>query len=188
MGEMWKTGRLASDLSMRHTRYDSFGGKQRKSDPTRDRKANPNSVFWHQDLRQALTSNSTFIIHHLSPLDRNPLIARYAKLACAFFLSGVTHIVSDGLMNIPFRESGALFFFSIQAVGIMVEDAAQAMFRALGARQPATMPSKWLMCQRMLGYTWVILFLTWSTPFWSYPIARQSGDFPLPVRFFQSFL
>ena len=39
-------------------------------------------------------------------------------------VSGVFHRVGDMLGGTPWQESGALRFFIMQAVGIMIEDAA----------------------------------------------------------------
>ena len=31
---------------------------------------------------------------------------------------------------------------------------------------------------RWLGYVWVLLFLSWSTPVWAYPSVRRAGSGP----------
>ena len=83
-----------------------------------------------------------------------------------FFLSGVMHAGSDKAASLP--PEGALYFFCTQALGIMIEDGIQAIYRSVrGNRQPGhkspTLP-------RIVGFIWVILFLSWSTPVWIYPV------------------
>ena len=57
-------------------------------------------------------------------------------------------------------------FFLLQAFGVMVEDAVQAMTGQLAITRPM---------RRFVGYMWVVVFLVWSTPVWMFPPMRQ-GD------------
>ena len=57
-------------------------------------------------------------------------------------------------------------FFLLQAFGIMVEDAVQALTERLAMLRPM---------RRLIGYSWVGVFLVWSTPVWMFPPMRQ-GD------------
>src|SRR5262245_32907110 len=81
-------------------------------------------VFWHQQFRQSVTSCSFFIAHTLLQLPRTSretspvtlLLARYTKIFVAFLLSGLVHLCSDQILGIPLRDSGAITFFSLQAL------------------------------------------------------------------------
>lgn len=58
----------------------------------------------------------------------------------------------------------------------MLEDGVQAVYRSLRAltRGSQKRPPLWA---RLVGFTWVLLFLTWSTPAFTYPMsAAYKGD------------
>lgn len=65
-------------------------------------------------------------------------------------------------------------FFLTQVVGIMLEDAVGA---AWGTGSDGG-GKKW---RRVLGFIWVISFLTWATPVWSYPNIQRRKDAMFPV-------
>lgn len=63
--------------------------------------------------------------------------------------------------SIPLSESGALRCFCAQALGIMLEDGAQEVYRRFGGKPG--------LLSRIVGYIWVLAFLSWSTAAWQYP-------------------
>ena len=67
----------------------------------------------------------------------------------------------------------------MQALGIMIEDTVQGIFRWLNAqKRTAASPRGW---KRAFGFLWLLIWLTWTTPVWVYPIAqRSSGKGILP--------
>ena len=72
-------------------------------------------------------------------------------------------MVTDLGASIPVSDSGALRFFTTQALGIMLEDGVQESFgRIRGGRKPG-------LWSRVVGYFWVLAFLSWSTAAWQYP-------------------
>ena len=76
------------------------------------------------------------------------------------------HVAADGGGAVPMAQSGALSFFCAQAIGIMVEDGAQEVYRNLfGNRYNGV-------C-KAIGYLWVVAFLSWSSPVWVYPVLRS---------------
>lgn len=74
------------------------------------------------------------------------------------------HVTSDLGAGIPRSQSGALRFFTTQALGIMLEDGVQEMYRRI---RGGTRSALW---SRVVGYVWVFLFLSWSTAAWQYPM------------------
>jgi hypothetical protein len=85
----------------------------------------------------------------------------------AFFLSGLVHYFIAIATGIPPGQTGALKFFVMQGLGIMFEDAVQALYR----RHRSGKPEFWT---RIAGYIWVSLFLIWTTPCWIYPVVRSN--------------
>jgi hypothetical protein len=89
------------------------------------------------------------------------------------------------MINIPFRESGALRFFVSQAIAIMIEDGVQGAFRRFGKNQAkpteSAEPPFW---QRLAGFIWVAFFFLWISPVWVYPILRSTSGSPMPIRVF----
>lgn len=94
------------------------------------------------------------------------ILARYTRLFVAFFISGLIHHASDLAMGIPASEAGALRFFVLQPIGIMLEDAAQSTI-GIGVHP---------YLRRLFGYMWVVSFLVWTTPTWFYPQQRMGLD------------
>ena len=111
-----------------------------------------------------------------------PGAARYAELVGAFAVSGLLHAGIDYALGMAWGESGAIRFYLTQAGGIVLEDAVQAMWRARRARKEGKVgkgdgemtreetPS-WA---KVVGYVWVVVFLTWSTPVYVYPAIRRN--------------
>ena len=119
---------------------------------------------------------SDFILHDLLHLRKSTFITRYGQIFLSFLISGVMHFLGEVGVGFPVRDSGTIQFFLLQAVGIMLEDGVQAIYRyALGIRRnPGSQPQRWA---RVVGYVWVLGFMTWSTPIWFYPRLRQmAGD------------
>ena len=73
-------------------------------------------------------------------------------------------------MGISRAEAGSLFFFLLQPLGIMLEDAWLDLSRDVTVLRPGGSG------RRFLGYLWVVMFLTWSTPLWFYPQQRLGVD------------
>ena len=70
--------------------------------------------------------------------------------------------------GLPYRSSGTIQFFCTQAIGIMLEDGIQAVYRlAYGMKRDSVRSSS--LGARLIGYCWVVAFLAWSTPVWLYP-------------------
>jgi hypothetical protein len=127
-------------------------------------------VFYHQLFRRFCSRIADFIACSAMRLPRNTLISRYAVLFITFLLSGIIHVSGDMGAGLPLRESGSLYFFCTQAAGIMLEDTVQGEYESLSGRSEGNRrkgPSRWA---RLLGWTWVVLFLSWSTPMWVFPV------------------
>lgn len=130
--------------------------------------------FWHQNLRNNLEGPSRFLTHRILRLPRGSLPARYSSIFFTFFLSGTLHIASDIGISVPPSQSGALRFFCTNALAIMLEDGVQELSRRLNGGKS---PGGWW--SRILGYVWVVVFLSWSTACWQYPqlrIVRREED------------
>ena len=124
-----------------------------------------NRVFWHQNLRLDLTSLSNFTVDQLSFLRKNRLLARYSKIFLAFFISGLIHLTDELVVDMPWHTSGSIRFFCTQGLGILLEDIVKAAYHRAFDPQPTAL-KPWA---RMVGYFWVFVFLTWSSPVWYYP-------------------
>jgi len=126
---------------------------------------------------------SHFVTHDVLRFPKRTIVARYSNISLAFFLSGLIHIASDYGMTLSY-ESGAMRFFLTQAFGIVLEDAFQAAYYYVSGRERS---AKIPLLHKIVGYVWLVLFLSWSTPAWSYPQMRsiRSGvDFLLPFTIF----
>ena len=71
-------------------------------------------------------------------------------------------MLSDLATGLPFSSSGAIQFFCIQTLGIILEDFVQHLYHLAGFKSGVF--------SRVLGFVWVIGFLLfWSSPVWHFP-------------------
>ena len=127
---------------------------------------------WHQLLRAMFESHSNFIAHDVLHIPDGTLIARYLKIWIAFFISGLIHA---GMAETRYSiwGSGSVHFFCTQAFGIMLEDGVQALWsKALRSRPKPTGTPLW---HKVIGFVWLLAFMSWSTPVWSYRLYQYYG-------------
>ena len=106
-------------------------------------------------------------------IQKGTLLARYVVLCLTFTISGIFHRVADIAAGPSWQESGALRFFAMQALGIVIEDTVQGAFRwAKSRKRSPGRPSKW---KRVIGFVWLVFWLFWTTPDWVYPTAQRSS-------------
>ena len=133
-------------------------------------------MFWHQHLRSKLSSTSDFLTYQVLKLKKGSFITRYTNIFLSFFISGVVHCLTVLAAGFTFQQScGAFKYFCAQVLGIMIEDGAQAAYRRVYglSRNSQKQPR---LVSRLVGYTWVALFLIWSTPAFIYPmLAANKG-------------
>ena len=143
---------------------------------------------WHQAARNNLEGLARFITFSILHLPKGTLAARYSNIFFAFLISGITHVGADRPGALGAERSGSLPFFCAQAVGIMLEDAVQEVYRRVRVQDTSqSHPPIWA---KVLGYIWVIAFLAWSTPSWAYPIIRtiNKEEATITVGAFRSIL
>lgn len=114
-------------------------------------------------------------------------MGRYTFIFLTFLLSGMLHICGDFTAGISWSETGGLWFFYVQTLGIMLEDAVQAAYRAIrGSTAKGVRKGEMSLWQRCVGYLWVVVWMMWSVPPYSYPPARRSkGEGILPFSLLQ---
>lgn len=147
------------------------------------------SVVWHQHLRKSLTAPADLVVYKIFRLSKGGLITRYLHLSLVFLISGLLHTWVEVGMGFPTRQSGQIQFFMTQIVGILLEDAVQAFYRAVYGIQRGAPPTT---RARAVGYIWLVVFLWWSTPAWFYPRQRVSqgnqSEAVLPFSLFAGLL
>ncbi|KAF9889438.1 hypothetical protein FE257_007340 [Aspergillus nanangensis] len=121
---------------------------------------------WHQLLRRLLTSNAEFLTRTALRIPRRSSLAFPACVFFTFFLSGLFHTQMDLAFGVPIDKSGAIYFFTLQGVGMILETAVQDVFR----ERIRSMDIFW---KKAIGYVWVGAFLLWTLPVWLYPINLQ---------------
>jgi hypothetical protein len=112
--------------------------------------------------------------HTILLIPKGTLVARYSNIFFAFVVSGMLHTFADFGGGMKLEESGAWKFFCVQVVGIMLEDAVQALFLKFYGNRGNVL-------KKTVGFVWVVAFLSWSTPVWQYPSfrARDKEDYLL---------
>lgn len=132
-----------------------------------------NRKVWHQRNRQLLSEPTRFIAHNLLrlPTGQRSELSRCVTIILVFLLSGFLHFTIDIAAGIPYRESGAIRFFLMQAVGIIVED---YFIHCLARLRPSRTTAKVVIYDRIAGYVWVLIWLSWTVPGWLYPISQRA--------------
>lgn len=149
-------------------------------------------IFWHQMFRQPFSGAAAFLVHDIFRSPKTGVVQRYSKIFAIFFISGLLHLLTDIGSGISFHESGSLRFFCTQVLGIIIEDAVQALFCSTrdgfnGSRRSS--PARWT---RVVGFLWLTCFMVWSTPVRAYPAMRrdkgEEKDNILPFSVMKSIL
>ncbi|KAI9875333.1 MAG: hypothetical protein M1830_008604 [Pleopsidium flavum] len=142
-------------------------------------------VFWHQFNRQRLSEPSSFATTKVLNLSKTTMLGRYTHLILAFLLSGFMHALTDVAEDYGWQASGSIRYFVTQAVGILLEDCVQAIYRSARGMAKEQQPELWA---KLVGYLWVLLFQFWSTPAWIYPALimnkGEKKDMIVPYSFF----
>ena len=136
--------------------------------------------FWHQAMRQTITSPARFLTYDVFRFRQGSLTGRYLFILLAFIFSGLVHLCGELAIGIPWEESGVMHFFCFQTLGIIFEDAVSSTYRSMvgGNTNDRGSPVLW---KRTLGYSWVLIWMAWTMPAWIYPISRRSrGEGILP--------
>ncbi|KAB5522131.1 membrane bound O-acyl transferase family-domain-containing protein [Coniochaeta sp. 2T2.1] len=148
--------------------------------------------FWHQMLRDPLSSPAKAIARILRLPDTG-IFQRYTKTAIIFSSSGLAHQFHDATVGLPFAESGAIRFFAVQTVGIMLEDAVQTIWDGGFGRRKSQNQTGTVRWKKMVGVIWLWAWLAWSVPVWVYPAIydrtkREQGPLMGPFSLSRWFL
>lgn len=111
-------------------------------------------------------------------------------LYTVFALSGILHHAGDAMFLQSITKPGAFQFFMLQAVGITLEDVVLKLVGAVATtneakaslettkkigdakvRANAEKLPRW--STRLLGFTWVLVWLAITLPLWTDPICRN---------------
>jgi hypothetical protein len=128
-------------------------------------------VFWHQLNAHKITSLTNFLLFDVFKLPEKHLATMYLCLATNFLLSGIMHLLVDISEGISPLKSGAIMLFCTQILGILIEGFVAKMYWQLFV--PSEREAN--IFEMVAGYSWVVLFLTWSTPIYLYPMLYRSN-------------
>lgn len=143
------------------------------------------SPFWHQYLRWPLISLSNFLARDVLRLSRPSVLERYTNIYFVFLGSGIFHLICEIYLGATVSGSRAVMFFSSFAFGIMIEDGVQEIWRRFIADSPKKIrpESQVPPWQKIVGFTWVVLWLLITAPWYLYPTARLPSDIKWMVPF-----
>ncbi|KAF1962570.1 hypothetical protein CC80DRAFT_589074 [Byssothecium circinans] len=144
-------------------------------------------VFWHQTNSRKFSSIAHYSTHVLFGLPRGTKFAQNTRILIAFMSSGIMHLVDDIASGVSFHDSGALRFFLVQALGMIVED---SVLRAYHLLIPSSRLRLSNTAARIAGFLWVAAFLVWSVPAYMYPMLWRANqgldDSTIPFSLFGS--
>ncbi|KAJ7107489.1 membrane bound O-acyl transferase family-domain-containing protein [Mycena epipterygia] len=144
---------------------------------------------WHQMLRRPLTTHARHLTAALNLLPGSTS-ARILQLFTIFLLSGLMHYAAEGAVVRTWRSTGALIFFALQPLAIVVEGGAMMLFEGRSEPSDAIRPDgvprrsvwkSWLFTA--IGYAWTLSWFALTLPLWQDPLIRAGMmDRGLPVE------
>lgn len=123
--------------------------------------------MWHQYFRLRFFAPAHYLIHNRLGLRKGTLTARLGILFTVFLVSGFLHFVSDVSQGIYWRDSGAVGYFCMQPWGILLESVVQEIYRRVAKNGGKALLNK--RSERTIGYLWVVAWLIWTVPAYTYP-------------------
>lgn len=130
--------------------------------------------FWHQFLRQPFTAVSKFVVCDVLGIPRGSLLGRYSVILTVFAMSGLLHVMVDITQAIPWEYSGATAFFSSTALGVVIEEGVQAIWRKMNPRTSVqASPALWA---RTLGLAWVVTWMGITSTWYFTPIIQVPAE------------
>ncbi|VUC25903.1 unnamed protein product [Clonostachys rosea] len=130
------------------------------------------SVFWHQINTHKLVTISNFLLFEVLHFPKTAVLSRYLRVWTVFFLSALLHVAVDASSGINPRDSGAISFFTIQPLGILIEDLFQKIVAKLLGQSKNRESSA---IERCVGVLWVGLWMAWTGPAYLYPVLKVNG-------------
>ncbi|KAF5314880.1 hypothetical protein D9619_007492 [Psilocybe cf. subviscida] len=120
---------------------------------------------WHQMMRKFVTAHGSAAadILHL-PKGK---FRTYFQLYVAFFVSGILHMAGDYMFLQNFAGV-SLQFFLLQGIAITFEDALIGVAKRTGLANSSPLA-------RAVGFCWVFVWFTLSTPYWAEPVLLAGG-------------
>jgi hypothetical protein len=82
----------------------------------------------------------------------------------------MSHSTNSNRLGTPFERSGAIRFFTMQPLGLMVEDIIVKGYSILFHRRKNGPGRR----AKFLGYLWVLIWMSWTSPSYLYPMLDQT--------------
>ncbi|KAK7187800.1 hypothetical protein DPSP01_010847 [Paraphaeosphaeria sporulosa] len=142
------------------------------------------SVFWHTGLRNPLSSTANFFAYDVLRLPKGSLFGRYTSAYLTFALSGFVHTLMDNTAGIPLARNTAWKLFVTQAIGITIEDFVESTYHRVAGPSNSKSTALW---KKAIGFVWVLAWMSWTTPSWSYQNMTHDGEPLYPFSAFASF-
>lgn len=161
------------DLSVTLTPFDASGGTLLPPQPAVYRLTGTPlySRVWHQNNREKTSVPVRYMVQNVLYLPKESYLGRQLSFCLVFLLSGFLHSTIDLSAGISWHESGAMRFFCTQALGIWTEELVRAL--CVGLYDGVRPLPRWTV---LLGYIWVVLFLSWSWPAYMYPMLYRTRE------------
>ncbi|KAK4202927.1 membrane bound O-acyl transferase family-domain-containing protein [Triangularia verruculosa] len=132
------------------------------------------SIFWHQTNTHRLRVTSNWLLFDVLRMPKNSKIGTYLRPWLIFLLSAVFHVAIDASAGIPPQDSGAMRFFTIQPLGIVIEDLTTSILST--APTTGSTSARPTTIQRWVGRLWVVLWMTWKVPAYMFPVLAKTGS------------
>ena len=127
-------------------------------------------------MKDRIYTPSKFIADDIMGLPKGTLLRRYALIWLTFIASGLFHILGEVGAGVSYSDDGSFFFYTAQAAAIMAEDFVSYLWHRNDSDSTKRVTSSWKI---WFGRAWLVLWMTWITPGWFYPMNRLTSGIPV---------
>lgn len=121
--------------------------------------------FWHRLIYKSFSYHAGLLCTRVLRL-RDRTAVRYSRNLAVFILSGLMHAFVDWRRGAKCALSANMWYWSIQPLAFVLEDAMQYAWMRFMRPKPETKTGRVLLMgfERSVGYAWVLIWLSWSYP------------------------
>jgi hypothetical protein len=121
-------------------------------------------VFWHKLIYRSFNSHAAVTSRWLG-LNQKTVFSRLVNNYLVFLLSGIMHGAVMWIFETPCAWRANMQYWLLQPIAFVVEGIVQYYWgRFRRSRLSGVRPSVLSAFERMVGYTWVCVWLVWEAP------------------------
>ncbi|KAF2636270.1 hypothetical protein P280DRAFT_473121 [Massarina eburnea CBS 473.64] len=130
------------------------------------------NMFWHRVIYRSFSSHASIISRALG-IRQNSQLARYVNAFLVFGLSAVMHSLISAKFGNRCAWGRTMAYWTMQPVAFILEHVVQSVWHATLRRSVRRLLGNnglLNVCERLVGYVWVVVWLLWEAPKRTFPL------------------